>query len=71
MPQQEGTDIRLQQDGFLDKDLRPADSLAAECPINQVWSWDRSFGRASLNRPMLQFLFLPGRFLGRRAAEQF
>ncbi len=38
----EGTNIFLQQDGFLDKELRPASSLnAAERPINQHWSWDR------------------------------
>jgi maltose phosphorylase len=37
-----GTGIFLQQDGFLDKELMPADSLdAAVRPINQHWSWDR------------------------------
>jgi maltose phosphorylase len=42
LPQKEGTHIRLQQDGFLDKELLPAASLPeAERPINQVWSWDR------------------------------
>ncbi len=34
--------IFLQQDGFLDKDLKPAaDIPATERPINQNWSWDR------------------------------
>ncbi|TNE27676.1 MAG: glycoside hydrolase family 65 protein [Bacteroidetes bacterium] len=34
--------VYLQQDGFLDKDLRPASSLTVEeRPINQHWSWDR------------------------------
>jgi len=34
--------VFLQQDGFLDKVLMPADEIApAERPINQHWSWDR------------------------------
>ena len=34
--------IFLQQDTFLDKDIRPASSIPAqERPINQHWSWDR------------------------------
>lgn len=34
--------VFLQQDGFLDKELMPADSIPAEeRPINQHWSWDR------------------------------
>lgn len=34
--------IFLQQDGFLDKEIRSADSLKAEeRPISQHWSWDR------------------------------
>ncbi|MBK1438673.1 glycoside hydrolase family 65 protein [Parapedobacter sp. ISTM3] len=34
--------IFLQQDGFLDKELVPAESLPAEQrPLNQHWSWDR------------------------------
>ena len=38
----EGSRIFLQQDGFLDKELRSASSLnQAERPINQHWSWDR------------------------------
>jgi maltose phosphorylase len=38
----EGSNIFLQQDGFLDKELRNAASLnQAERPINQHWSWDR------------------------------
>jgi hypothetical protein len=37
-----GSNIFLQQDGFLDKELRSASSLKqAERPINQHWSWDR------------------------------
>jgi len=34
--------VYLQQDGFLDKELIPADQLhKSERPINQKWSWDR------------------------------
>jgi maltose phosphorylase len=34
--------VFLQQDGFLDKELRSASSIPAkERPINQHWSWDR------------------------------
>lgn len=38
----EGTNIYLQQDGFMDKELRNATDLnSEERPINQHWSWDR------------------------------
>lgn len=38
----EGSNIFLQQDGFLDKELIPAAKLNPdERPINQHWSWDR------------------------------
>jgi maltose phosphorylase len=41
-PEQEGSNIVLQQDGFLDKELNPVSSLdPSERPINQHWSWDR------------------------------
>jgi maltose phosphorylase len=34
--------VFLQQDGFLDKEIRPASMLSKrERPINQHWSWDR------------------------------
>jgi len=55
----------LQQDGFLDKDLRPADSLdAAERPINQVWSWDRILRSCFIKQAdVLQgFYFFPDDF---------
>lgn len=42
LPQLEGTDVRLQQDGFMDKEqLSVADLPADQRPINQKWSWDR------------------------------
>lgn len=41
-PTIEGTNIFLQQDGFLDKeDLTVSDLNKSERPINQHWSWDR------------------------------
>jgi maltose phosphorylase len=41
-PYSEQYDVFLQQDGFLDKELIPADKLPKkERPINQKWSWDR------------------------------
>lgn len=41
-PKLEGTNIFLQQDGFLDKELLNASDIPdAQRPINQHWSWDR------------------------------
>ncbi|WP_223068010.1 glycoside hydrolase family 65 protein [Paenibacillus caui] len=41
-PYDEGRDVFLQQDGFLDKELIPVKELAREhLPLNQNWSWDR------------------------------
>lgn len=40
-PRDEKQGIYLQQDGFLDKVIAPVDTIAAERPINQKWSWDR------------------------------
>ncbi len=41
-PRDEKRDIWLQQDGFTDKELIPADQIPPnERPINQHWSWDR------------------------------
>ncbi|OJF90300.1 glycoside hydrolase family 65 protein [Alkalibacterium sp. 20] len=40
-PKDEALDVFVQHDTFLDKDLRPVDSLKPEeRPINQNWSWD-------------------------------
>ena len=42
LPQLEGTEVRLQQDGFMDKEqLSVADLTPEQRPINQKWSWDR------------------------------
>ena len=41
-PFDKSRNVFLQQDGFLDKELRTASSLPfSEKPINQHWSWDR------------------------------
>lgn len=41
-PEDKELGIFLQQDGFLDKDIRPASSIdPKERPINQHWSWDK------------------------------
>jgi maltose phosphorylase len=41
-PYSEELGIYLQQDGFLDKELRPVSELSkSQRPINQHWSWDR------------------------------
>ena len=42
LPQDLDNNIFLQQDGFLDKELKTVAALSAnERPINQHWSWDR------------------------------
>ena len=42
LPQMEGTEVRLQQDGFMDKEqLSVHDLDEDQLPINQKWSWDR------------------------------
>lgn len=41
-PYDEELDVFVQHDTFMDKDLRPVDSLdPAERPLNQHWSWDK------------------------------
>ena len=41
-PYSEKYGVYLQQDGFLDKDLKPMTAIPAEDrPLNQHWSWDR------------------------------
>ena len=52
--------IFLQQDGFLDKELKPASSIpSAEKPINQHWSWDRILRSCFIKQAdVLQGLYL-------------
>jgi len=74
LPQKEGTHIRLQQDGFLDKELLPAASLPeAERPINQVWSWDRILRSCFIKQAdVLQgFYFFPDDFSMQELEDNF
>ncbi len=42
LPDDKRQNVFVQHDGFMDKELRAADTLdPAERPINQHWSWDR------------------------------
>ena len=42
LPYSEKYGVYLQQDGFLDKDLKPVSAIpTGERPLNQHWSWDR------------------------------
>jgi maltose phosphorylase len=42
LPYDKERNVFLQQDGFLDKEIRKADTIPPdERPINQHWSWDR------------------------------
>ena len=52
--------VFLQQDGFLDKELRPATSIPKrERPINQHWSWDRILRSCYIKQAdVLQGLYL-------------
>ena len=52
--------IFLQQDGFLDKELKLASSIpSAEKPINQHWSWDRILRSCFIKQAdVLQGLYL-------------
>jgi maltose phosphorylase len=52
--------VFLQQDGFLDKELMPAERIpAGERPINQHWSWDRILRSCFIKQAdVLQGLYL-------------
>jgi len=42
LPEDKERGVFLQQEGFLDKEIKPVDTLrAADKPLNQKWSWDR------------------------------
>ena len=42
LPTIQGTNVFLQNDGFLDKEIIPTSQLASDQrPINQYWSWDK------------------------------
>lgn len=60
LPFDNGRRVFLQQDGFLDKELMPAESLpVGERPINQHWSWDRILRSCFIKQAdVLQGLYL-------------
>ena len=59
-PFDEKRGIYLQQDGFLDKELKSAESIPQkERPINQHWSWDRILRSCYIKQAdVLQGLYL-------------
>ena len=59
-PYDSSRDLFLQQDGFLDKVLMPAESIPVEeRPINQHWSWDRILRSCFIKQAdVLQGLYL-------------
>ena len=59
-PVDNSRNIFIQQDGFLDKELMPASSIASdEKPINQHWSWDRILRSCFIKQAdVLQGLYL-------------
>lgn len=60
LPQLAGTNIFLQQDGFMDKEqLCATDISQAQRPINQHWSWDRILRSVFIKQAdVLQGLYL-------------
>jgi maltose phosphorylase len=60
LPFDNSRNIFLQQDGFLDKELKPASSIPPdERPINQHWSWDRILRSCFIKQAdVLQGLYL-------------
>ena len=59
LPKIEGTNIFLQNDGFLDKELSPIENIPInERPICQNWSWDRILRSAYIKQAdVLQGLY--------------
>ena len=59
-PYDNSRNIFLQQDGFLDKEIKPASTIPpAERPINQHWSWDRILRSCYIKQAdVLQGLYL-------------
>lgn len=41
LPEDKELGIFLQQDDFLDKEIRPVSEIEDQRPINQHWSWDK------------------------------
>ncbi len=73
-PYDQSMDIFLQQDGFLDKIIAPADALpSAQRPINQHWSWDRILRSCYIKQgDVLQgFYFFEDHFSQEQLAKHF
>ncbi|GHB81574.1 glycoside hydrolase family 65 protein [Persicitalea jodogahamensis] len=52
-------EVFLQQDGFLDKELKTVDQISEHRPINQKWSWDRILRSCFIKQAdVLQGLYL-------------
>jgi maltose phosphorylase len=60
LPRIEGTEVFLQQDGYLDKELLTVSAIPpAERPINRHWSWDRILRSCFIKQAdVLQGLYL-------------
>lgn len=60
LPFDENLKVFIQQDGFLDKELKPASSIPPDQrPINQNWSWDRILRSCFIKQAdVLQGLYL-------------
>ena len=71
-PEDADRGVYLQQEGFLDKELRRADSLAdSERPINQHWSWDRILRSCFIKQAdVLQGLYFFGHEFDREALRR-
>lgn len=66
--------LKLQQDGFMDKELMPADDIpAAERPIHEHWSWDRILRSCFIKQgDVLQsFYFFRGNYSQEELLENF
>lgn len=73
MPEDE-SGIFIQQEGFMDKDLKPASQIPREQrPINQHWSWDRILRSCYIKQAdVLQGLyFFESDFSTERIAQNF
>lgn len=66
--------LKLQQDGFLDKELMPADDIpSAELPIHEHWSWDRILRSCFIKQAdvLQSFYFFRGKYSEEELSENF
>jgi len=71
LPSLEGTNVFLQQDGFMDKEqLFASDLSSSDRPINQNWSWDRILRSVFIKQAdVLQGLYFFGDDFSREQLE--